>query len=364
MPQRHPVTLFALATLAPLPLLGLGAWLGGAWTLLPLAYMTVLAALLDRLAMPAAPDAPAQAEFPAADRLSVALALGHFAALALGIAAVAGATGLSGWERAALFAGFGLFLGQIGNANAHELIHRPGRGLRWLGTLVYVSLLFGHHASAHPQVHHRFVATPDDPNTARSGTSFYRFAIRAWTGSFRAGLRLESRRLARRGLPAWRHPYVAYVAGAVAMLALSAVSLGLPGLLAHLGLAGYATAQLLLSDYVQHYGLRRARLPDGRYAPVAPCHSWNAPHWFSGALLLNAPRHSDHHAHPSRKYPALRLPPETTAPTLPYGLPVMACIALIPPLWRRLMDPRAARWRQDAADNATVAGKAGAALAE
>ena len=72
--------------------------------------------------------------------------------------------------------------------------------------------------------------------------------------------------------------------------------------------------------------------------PVGTQHSWNSPHYFSSALMLNATRHSDHHAHPARPYPALALPGD--APLLPRSLPVMATIALVPPLWRRLMDPR------------------------
>jgi alkane 1-monooxygenase len=85
-----------------------------------------------------------------------------------------------------------------------------------------------------------------------------------------------------------------------------------------------------LSDYVQHYGLRRAA-----GERVATAHSWNAPQWFSSSLMLNAPRHSDHHAHPTRPYPALRL--EDDAPILPWPLPLACFVALIPRLWRRKM---------------------------
>ncbi|MDX1780519.1 MAG: fatty acid desaturase, partial [Thalassovita sp.] len=104
------------------------------------------------------------------------------------------------------------------------------------------------------------------------------------------------------------------------------------------GVAGYAQIQMLLSDYVQHYGLRRALRPDGKPAPVGPEHSWNTPHWYSSALMLNAPRHSDHHMHPARHYPALRLAPDM--PVLPQSLPVMAVVALWPPRWRKVMEPR------------------------
>ena len=112
-----------------------------------------------------------------------------------------------------------------------------------------------------------------------------------------------------------------------------------------LALSLHAQSQLLLSDYVQHYGLMRRTLPDGRLEPVADRHSWNAPHWFSAGMMLNAPRHSDHHAHPARPYPALRLPAPDAAPHLPWPLPVCCLVALVPPLWRRMIHPRLAPWR-------------------
>ncbi|MDO5644030.1 MAG: fatty acid desaturase, partial [Paracoccus sp. (in: a-proteobacteria)] len=95
------------------------------------------------------------------------------------------------------------------------------------------------------------------------------------------------------------------------------------------------------SDYVQHYGLGR-RVRDGRVEPVGPRHSWDAPHPFSSLAMVNAPRHSDHHAHPARPYPALRLD-AGTRPMLPFSLPVMGAMALLPPVWRRVMDRRVMR---------------------
>jgi len=220
-----------------------------------------------------------------------------------------------------------------------------------LGRLIYTSILFGHHASAHLRVHHVHVGSDADPNSARPGEGFYRYALRAGAGSFRAGLRAETRLRAGRK-PVWPHPYALYIGGPVALMLATTLIGGLPALAALLALSLYAQIQILLSDYVQHYGLHRAKLPDGRLEPVGPQHSWNTPHWFSSALMLNAPRHSDHHVTPSRGYPALQLDP-ATMPMLPLPLPVMACIALVPPLWRRMMDPRCGRWRTRA--NVTAA---------
>ena len=336
-----PMALFALASLTPLVLLALGAVLGGGWAALGLLYMAVFTALMDRLFRWVAPDAPEGAEFPAADAVLVAIAVGHLLALPLAVWAIGGPSGLPPVARVLLFLGFGQYFGQVSNPAAHELIHRGRRGLYRLGVAIYVTLLNGHHASAHRLVHHRFVASADDPNSARAGETFYAFLPRAYFGSFKAGLQAETARQTRGRL----HPYALYMGGTLGCLALALATLGLWGGVVW-GLLGlYATAQLMLSDYVQHYGLRRATLPDGRLEPVSDRHSWNAPQWFSSAVMLNAPRHSDHHAHPARPYPALRLPESDSAPMLPYALPVCCMVALMPRLWRRMMRKPLARWQ-------------------
>ncbi|WP_238991867.1 alkane 1-monooxygenase [Gemmobacter caeruleus] len=340
-----PMALFAGAALLPAALLGAGIWLGGGWVLAGLAYMAVLTALLDHLIRLTAPDAPEGAEFPAADVLLVVIGLVHLLTFPLAVRAIAAPGDLPLAARVALFLGFGQFFGQISNPAAHELIHRGRRGLYRLGVAVYATMLNAHHASAHRLVHHRHVATPLDPNSARTGESFYRFLPRAYGGSFRAGLAAESAR--RQGRPGGLHPYIAYLLAQTGALALGFMLAGWAGMAVWAGLAAYATAQLMLSDYVQHYGLTRRRLPDGRYEPVGDRHSWNAPHWFSSGMMLNAPRHSDHHAHPSRPYPALRLPEPNQAPWLPWSLPVASAVALIPPLWHRRMAHRLARWQTD-----------------
>lgn len=342
--------LFTLASLTPVPLILAGAWAGGGWAVAALVYMSVFAGALDRLVAVAAEEGRPGVEFPAAPVLNVALALAQFVLLAGLLPAMGGASSAGTVALALSFAAAGLFLGQIGNSNAHELVHAPGRLRRKLGRAVYASILFGHHASAHTLVHHVHVGTDADPNSARRGQSYWGFLPRAWAGSFVAGLTAESRRLAQRDgqVVWWRHPYAGYGAGAVLALAAAWLLGGSAGLLAFVTLAIWAQAQLLLSDYVQHYGLRRATRADGRTEPVRDLHSWNAPHWFTAHMMLHAPRHSDHHANPSKPFPALELPAAREAPQLPYSLPVMGLIALWPRLWRRIMDPRLADWQPPA----------------
>ncbi|WP_375257935.1 fatty acid desaturase, partial [Citreimonas sp.] len=240
-------------TIGVTALLAAGIVLGGAWAAVAAAVITVFAWALDRIAALAAPDRVGQ-EFPSGAALSVALGLVHFPILFGAVAALSGAAHDT-LDKVLIFVAASLFIGQVGNANAHELIHRKARAPRLLGVAVYASILFGHHASAHLRVHHVHAASDGDPNSARLHEGFYRYAPRAWVGSFRAGWRAERRLRAGRGL----HPYWGYAAGSAMSLALAVLLGGGAGIAALLAIALYAQAQLLLSDYVQHYGLRRQR---------------------------------------------------------------------------------------------------------
>ena len=379
-----PMSLFAFATTSPLVLLVLACLWGGSWIWAALATMTLASVLLDSLvpwvtSTDAAGD-PDQTEFPAADLLLSVVGISVFIVLPLLVRVIAGPVPLALTARIALFLAGGLWFGQVAHPAAHELIHRPSRFLRGLGVAVYALLMFGHHASAHRLVHRRHVGTLFDPNSARAGEGFYRFLIRAWPQSLRAGL------VAERAMRAGKRstPYKIYGWIAFSGLGLGWVLAGLPGLLVWLGFGLHFGAQVFLSDYVQHYGLTRVKVAGTKGAgatgaggseaglleagislteddavdvaadraevaakltervePVGHAHSWNTPHWFSSSLMLNAPRHSDHHVHPQRPFPALRL--EEEAPLLPWPLPIACLVALFPPLWRRRMQPLLAR---------------------
>lgn len=345
---QNPIPVFGVVTLLPVVLLLPAVAFGGVWPWLVVVYMTGIAFALDEALSPLFEGCSSDQVRGMATILTLGLAGCHFALLLLAIWALSAAEHLSTADRIGLFFGFGLFFGQVSNSTAHELIHRSDKRLFLIGKYVFVSLLFGHHTSAHRLVHHSAVGTPDDPNTAALGESFYRFAARAWIGSFRAGLVRESQRQRQRDgrFTLLRHPYLSYVSGAVATAAVAGMIGGWGGVASLVGMAGYAQMQLLLSDYVQHYGLRRWRLPGGGLEPVAARHSWNAPHWFSAMLMLHAPRHSEHHMNPGREFPALSAVGKEEMPVLPRAIPVMAAIAFHPPRWRRLMDARAARWNE------------------
>lgn len=328
MARLHMV-LFAVASLWPACALVLACLLGGLWPVVALLSISLLILALDLIA-------PKSAQATTGDGLALTVTLGLIQVPLMGLCvwslAQPEGTLLS---KALIFVAAGLYFGQIGNSSAHELIHRSARWPRRLGLLAYASVLHAHHASAHRLVHHVHVGTPLDPNTPRGRESFWRYAMRAWPGEYRAGRAAETKRYAGRQA---LHPFALYAGLHLLMLAASLALAGPSGALILVGLALYAQTQLFLCDYVQHWGLSRRLLPDGSFERVGPQHSWNAPHLISNAMMLNAPRHSDHHLRPQRPYPALELDPERM-PTLPYSLPTMALIATLPPLWRHIMDP-------------------------
>lgn len=333
--MKRTIIVFGVVTLLPAPILVIGSFAGQAWLLAAFGYMTLLCYLLDVLLWSPRKNADKKPDISGADALSMVLAGLHFPILYLGVLAITGTTGLEYWERAVAFFAFGLYFGQVSNSNAHELIHRGNKLLHELGKWVLISLLFGHHNSAHLYVHHRFACSDRDPNSARKGENFYQFARRAWIESFNEGLKAEDRRLVAQNH--LLHPYVIYLGGSLLLMSVSLVVAGWWGVATHIGLAAYATMQLLMADYVQHYGLRRRSGRDGKLEPFGPHHAWNSKHRFSGWLMLNAPKHSGHHMQPTVPYLAQTVPPN--ALLLPRSLPIMSIVALFPRRWRKVMDP-------------------------
>jgi len=263
------------------------------------------------------------------------------------IAYVARASHLGGWERFGVMFGCGVMSGTVGIVYAHELLHQRNRVERRLGDLLLAMVLYSHFRSEHLLVHHRYVGTPRDPVTARFNEGFHRFYPRVLRESLVSSFDAEKALLARRGQPWWhiRNPFWLYWTLQAGMLALAFAVGGATGILLLLVQAGVAIWQLEVVNYVEHYGLTRRHLGDGRYEHVLPRHSWNASHRATNWLLINLQRHSDHHYKPDRRFPLLQTHSEEDAPQLPYGYPLMALAAMVPPLWRRMMNPKVRAWR-------------------
>ena len=254
---------------------------------------------------------------------------------------------LSGAEKALLFYNVGLMAGGVGIVYAHELMHQRTKLERRLGDLLMASVLYSHFRSEHLLVHHIHVGTPKDPVSARYNEGFHRFFLRVLRQSPVSAFRAEKAMLARKGLP-WHHPsnpFWRYWALQAGMLALALILGGWEGLMWLIVQAFFAISFLELTNYVEHYGLTRKHLENGRYEHVQPHHSWNASHRVTNWLLINLQRHSDHHYKPSRRFPLLQTYTDAEAPQLPFGYPVMTLMALVPPLWRARMNPRVRAWR-------------------
>jgi alkane 1-monooxygenase len=237
------------------------------------------------------------------------------------------------------------FVGGIGINTAHELGHKKESIERWLAKVALAQSFYGHFYIEHNRGHHVRVATPDDPASSRVGETFYRFWPRTVAGSLSSAWRLEARRLRRGGGSAWTWRNDVLNAWAMSALLWTAVVVWLgPQVLPYLALQAFVALTLLEAvNYLEHYGMLRRRVGapgHERWERVEPRHSWNSNNVATNVLLYHLQRHSDHHANPTRRYQTLR--DLDGAPALPTGYAGMILLALVPPLWRRVMDPRVA----------------------
>jgi alkane 1-monooxygenase len=239
--------------------------------------------------------------------------------------------------------GLALTVGIVGgfaiNA-AHELGHRKDTVERWGSRIALAQCAYGHFYVEHNRGHHVHVATPDDPASARYGESFYAFWPRTVWGSLRSALAMERARLARLGRAPWSLANEVVVGWAMTAVLFGGLVLAFglriaPWLLLQ-AVVGFTLLELV--NYLEHYGLLRQRLPDGRTERCRHAHSWDSDRIASSLFLFHLQRHSDHHTHPGRRYQALRHVDDS--PRLPHGYAAMVLLALVPPLWRRVMDPR------------------------
>ncbi len=236
---------------------------------------------------------------------------------------------------------FGFLYGAGGTNVAHELIHRTYsmRDLiigRWL-------LAFTGDASfaiEHVYGHHKNLATPKDPATAQRGETVYHFIVKSTVGSYLSAWALERDRLKKFGYSVWNPVSSRMMRGNLMTVALAAWCFYLAGwtgvlMFTFMGVMGKTLLEIV--NYMEHYGLVRS--PDQK---VEPRHSWNSNKWMSTALLYALPRHSHHHAEADKEYWHLRAYPH--APMMPHGYLTMILIALFPPVFKRMMEPRLADW--------------------
>lgn len=229
----------------------------------------------------------------------------------------------------------------------HELVHMRSAWERRVGEFLLSSASYPQYASEHVYVHHVLVGTPSDSGSAPKSLSFWRYFPKELRANLVGAWALERERLARRQQPSWhyRNPFwryavetgfwyvlVYWMAGAWAVPVYAVVCLGV-------------VMSMKLTNYVQHYGLQRLRLANGRFERMQPHHSWHASFRLSNWLCFNMQRHADHHANPDRRYALLQYTGDDVAPQLPATYATMAALALVPRAWFRRMNPLVDQWR-------------------
>jgi len=345
---RYLVTLLAPAW-GVVSLLGHGAW---TWAL-PLhafALVPLLELLLPRRAdnLSAEEEAVAKDD-PLFDALIYLLVPVQWAMLLLFLLQV-GEPGLVWWEVAGRVASMGILCGIYGINVAHELGHRAKRWERDLARALLLTSLYMHFIIEHNRGHHRRVATPDDPASARYGEWLYAFWLRSIVFSFVSAWRIEADRLRKEGHApyGWRNEMLHALLWQAGLLAAIGFAFGPFVLGGFIAAALIGMLMLETVNYIEHYGLRRTRDAQGRYRRVEHVHSWNSDHLLGRLTLFELTRHSDHHWKASKKYQVLHS--IDAAPQLPTGYPGTMLLSLAPPLFFAVMNPRVRAMAEREAD--------------
>ena len=249
-------------------------------------------------------------------------------------------------ESIGIFTTMGVISGAFGVTIAHELGHKNSKRKRFLAQALYTMASYGHFYIEHNKGHHVRVATPDDPATAKYKENFYHFYLNTVIGSWLSAWKIEKKRLLSQNKSAFvvsnRMFWYLFIPFSIALLC---------------GLSGYiwkdgffstgvvfffaqsfiAFSLLELVNYVEHYGLARKKISEGRYEKVNPTHSWNANQLLTNAFLFHLQRHPHHHEKPNINYQCLKTIEKS--PQLPFGYAAATLLALFPPLWFKIMNP-------------------------
>lgn len=233
--------------------------------------------------------------------------------------------------------GAGIVVGTCGINVAHELGHRSTVLEQNLSKIMLLPALYQHFFVEHNRGHHKNVATDLDPASARKGENVFAFWLRSIPGGWSSAWALERERLEKTKQPvfSWQNMMIRFSVYQIAWLSILSAIFGAAGLLGSISIALVGVLLLETVNYLEHYGLRRQKLPSGHYEPVSPAHSWNSNHEVGRILLYELTRHSDHHFKSTRKYQILRHIDES--PQLPFGYPTAVLLSLVPPLWFAIM---------------------------
>ena len=221
---------------------------------------------------------------------------------------------------------------------AHELGHKSSRFQQSIAKAILLPNLYMHFFIEHNRGHHLHIATPEDPASSRKGENVYFFWIRSVIYSYLGAWKLEHKRLTKINKPVFsiHNEMLRFQCIQIAYLTLVAIVFGLQIMIFAIAIAVVGFLLLETINYIEHYGLTRKKLPNGRYERVDVRHSWNSNHEFGRIVLYELTRHSDHHYKANRKFQVLRHHDES--PQLPFGYPGSMLLSFIPPLWFSIMN--------------------------
>jgi alkane 1-monooxygenase len=245
---------------------------------------------------------------------------------------------LSVFELVGLTLSLGIVLGANGINVAHELGHRPKLYEKLMAKMLLLPSLYMHFFIEHNHGHHLEVATPEDPSTAKYNQSIFGFWLQTVTGTYKNAWKIQFRlnRAEYRSFFSFKNDMFWFSIIQLIYLFVIYYFFGITAciLLIFAGVVGFLLLETI--NYIEHYGLRRKKLPSGRYERVSTSHSWNSNHILGRIILYELTRHSDHHYKSTKKYQTLKNHKES--PQLPFGYPTSMVLALIPPLWFSIMN--------------------------
>jgi alkane 1-monooxygenase len=234
----------------------------------------------------------------------------------------------------------GLLCGTFGINVGHELGHRVNAFEQRLAQALLLTSLYTHFFIEHNKGHHKHVATPQDPSSARLGEPLYLFWLRTVSGTYGSAWRIANEEARKKGHAAFSLHNEMLQLQLVQLLFVLVIYFVFGGFATILFIAAAVMGFLLLEtvNYIEHYGLQRKQVAEGKYERALPGHSWNSNHVIGRVMLFELSRHSDHHYLTSRKYQILRH--HDDSPQMPTGYPGMMLMALVPPVWFWVMNRR------------------------
>ena len=249
-------------------------------------------------------------------------------------------TSLMFYEKIGIISSLGILLATNAINVAHELGHRKSKIEITLSKILLIPCLYMHFYLEHNFGHHKNVATPDDPATSKFNQSVYNFWITSVFNQYISAWRIQKNILKRTGKEfiSYQNEMLWYIIIQLTYLSVIFLLFDFYGLLFAIILGVQAFLFLETINYIEHYGLLRKKLSSGRYETVQTHHSWNSNHLIGRIVLYELTRHSDHHFKSSKKYQILEN--KKNSPQLPYGYPTSILLALIPPLWFKIINPR------------------------